>query len=355
MLSSRYIALTQTAIPGGFGSVQTVHDTYLDRPVLYKSMLDVRNNHQIENEILGLSRARSRHVVEIYDVVRDQSGFFAGVVIEYLTGRDYRDFYREASVNVYGYLMALFQLSTAIADLHSVGVVHRDIKLDNFKESASGILKLFDFGISSFEVEYRTTTNRGTQVYAAPELYQFNAQIRPELDVYALGICAWALASNVWPSQLLERPPQQTSRAPSIDSVLPGLLAEEVVGLIDDCLHPDPSRRPLARIFSDCIARHLVAGKHRGIFVHEDRAMYELSHSQPSVNITIGTLGRLSVRYTGLGFLVTAVTGTVYMNNIPAAPGLDLPQACVLCFGDPSLGPRREWVTFSSSHPEVVL
>ena len=135
MLPGRYRPLTSSVIPGGYGSVQPVQDTYLDRVVLFKSMKDNKDNHQLLNEVKGLSSARSRHVVEIYDVVFDENGAIVGIIIEFLKGRDYEGFYFEAAGNVEGYLKALYQIATALADLHAVGVVHRDLKLQNLKES----------------------------------------------------------------------------------------------------------------------------------------------------------------------------------------------------------------------------
>ena len=148
MLPPRYQPVTRSVIPGGFGSVQKVRDTFLDREVLFKSMQDKANNAQLVNEIQALSKARSRHVVEVYDVIRDEQDDVVGIIIELLTGRDFSQFYTEDKSNSHNYLRALYQIATALRDLHSADVVHRDLKLDNLRESASGILKLFDFGIS---------------------------------------------------------------------------------------------------------------------------------------------------------------------------------------------------------------
>jgi serine/threonine protein kinase len=157
-------------------------------------MQDSANNEQLQNEVQGLCKARSRHVVEVYDVITNEDGEITGVVIERLRGRDFSAFHKEAAGSPYLYIKILYQLACALRDLHAVGIVHRDLKIDNFKESAAGIVKLFDFGISSPDGGYKTKQNKGTLTYAAPELYVPGAMITPEMDIYALGICAWALA-----------------------------------------------------------------------------------------------------------------------------------------------------------------
>jgi serine/threonine-protein kinase len=83
--------------------------------------------------------------------------------------------------------------------------------------------------------------------------------------------------------------------------------------------------------------------------------VFELSAENPNVNIKIGTLGELSVVYDGLTFRISKVDGAVRINNHSAAAGCVLHHACLLSFGDRSLGSGQQWVTFTSSHPEVVL
>lgn len=360
-LPQRYKTLQQGALAGGFGTVIPLEDTFLRRVVLLKEMQDAANNAQLQNELTGLCSARSRHVVEVYDVITNNNGEIIGVVIERLRGRDFSQFHKEAANNPQTYLKTLYQLACALRDLHAVGIVHRDLKLDNFKESAAGVVKLFDFGISSSDGGYKTTQNKGTLTYAAPELFVQGATITREMDIYALGVCAWALAHPKFPEQLLEKPPQVSGRSPSIGTVMPTAdkqadgLHKEVVDILDACLEPQPANRPSAHQISSLLAEHLSRNKHRGLFVQGASKVFELSVKQPSVTLKIGTLGELTVTYDGLRFLITAVAGTVSINNTPAVLGQRLHEACVIGFGDPTLGAAREWITFFSSHPEVIL
>ncbi|MGB3423966.1 MAG: protein kinase [Castellaniella sp.] len=360
-LPSRYRRLTNSVLAGGFGEVVPIEDVFLRRVVLLKVMQDAENNAQLQNEIQGLCRARSRHVIEIYDVIFDDEGKVAGVVIERLRGRGFSSFHEEAPNNPLAYLKILYQLACALRDLHAAGIVHRDLKIENFKESAAGIIKIFDFGISSHGADYRTRQNKGTLVYAAPELYVPGAMITAEMDIYALGICAWALASTSFPIQLLERPPQTSGRVPSISTVMPTIdaksdgLHEEVVKIIDACLDPDPICRPSAQQISSVLAMHLNRGRHRGLFVQGINEIFELSAQSPQVSIKVGKLGRIRVIYDGLRFLISNVEGNVSVNNAPARVGEILHVACVLGFGGADIGAGRQWVTFYSSHPEVSL
>lgn len=355
MLPSRYKALTKSVFPGGFGSVQRVQDTYLDRVVLFKSMQNATDRAQLISEVHGLTRARSRHIVEIYDVIRDNQGVIVGIIIEYLTGRSYDNFHVEASADLATYLRTIYQIAVALRDMHAVGIVHRDIKLENFKDSASGLLKVFDFGISVASEDYKTKQNRGTFDYAAPELYVKDALITSKLDVYAWGVCAWKLATDTIPQALRDRPPQTKSIASSIETALPQLLPSDVVSLIDRSLSPSPGARPSSQEIASTLALHLVRNQHKGLFVKDDAVVFELSSASPLVRIRIGVLGAISVRYNGLTFVVEAIVGNVTINNSVAMEGSVLPNSCCLGFGEQVLGAARKWVTFSSSHPEVIL
>lgn len=360
-LPSRYKALPIGAQAGGFGEVIPLGDRLLRRVVLLKIMQDLANSEQLHNEIRGLCKARSRHVVEVYDVITNDKGEITGVIIERLRGRGFSSFHEEAASNPYGYLKTLFQLACALRDLHAVGIIHRDLKIDNFKESAAGIIKLFDFGISSQDDGYKTKQSRGTLVYAAPELYVAQAKVTPEMDIYALGVCAWALAHAQFPAPLLEKPPQTSGRTPSISSVMPSVVDHpaglhwEVINVLDRCLDPEPKNRPTAREVSSVLARHLNRNRHRGLFVQGPQKVFELSAAQTSVSLKIKELGRMKVVYDGLQFIITEVEGSISINNVPAEPGHLLSEACVLGFGEASLGSARQWVSFFASHPEVVL
>lgn len=355
MLPNRYVVNRGTSVPGGFGSVLPVHDSYLDRSVLFKSMHAPEENAQLEREIRGLSSVRSRHIIDIYDVIYGVQGDVVGIIIEQLAGRDFLSFHTEALDDPKKYLKLIYQIAVALKDLHAAGIVHRDIKLENMKESEAGILKVFDFGISCAGTGYHTTQNRGTLVYAAPELYQPGVKITPAMDIYALGVCCWALASDRLPSVLMEFPPQSSGAVPSLQTVFGNTVDLAVIDLLDSCLSPDPSRRPNALDVCELLERHLLHGAHRGLFVQGSQEVYELSAAKPNVGIRIGSLGDLRVVYDGLSFRVTAVDGFVYINNVPVQPGTILHDACVLTYGAPELGAGRQWVTFISSRPELVL
>merc|ERR1719198_651805 len=71
-----------------------------------------------------------------------------------------------------------YQMLLALVYLHSVDVVHRDIKLENFlyERKDSDHLKLIDFGFSKIWKQQKTkmALSCGTLAYMAPEVLTQN-------------------------------------------------------------------------------------------------------------------------------------------------------------------------------------
>src|SRR4051812_26729458 len=132
----------------------------------------------------------------------------------------------------------LLALLDALAHAHARGVVHRDLKPNNFLVFKGGdgdgtgapVLKLADFGLAqAFELQSREDSTEmicGTPSYMAPE--QLRGHWRdygPWTDLYALGCLAWTLGTGSPPfggvalletyrRQLEDDPPAFESRFP---------------------------------------------------------------------------------------------------------------------------------------------
>ena len=63
------------------------------------------------------------------------------------------------------------QIASAIAYMHSVSVVHRDVKLDNILVNQKGEIKLIDFGFATkCSINEKLAANCGTPQYMDPDL-----------------------------------------------------------------------------------------------------------------------------------------------------------------------------------------
>lgn len=95
---------------------------------------------------------------------------------------------------------AVQQMLLAAGYLHSLGIVHRDLKLENFMYDAkdSSRLVLIDFGLSKFwDPTTRMRSACGTTSYMAPEVIHHS--YTSQCDMWSLGVIAFSLLSGKMP------------------------------------------------------------------------------------------------------------------------------------------------------------
>ena len=337
---------------GGMGSVILCDDTILERPVAIKFISSTAHKRRMDDEVAALLKLRSKHVVQVYDVVRPDDSE-VGIVQEFIDGQDlFESFAPPASLHAY--YKQIWQIASGIADIHELGVIHRDIKPNNMKTDSEGVIKIFDFGLARDDGPgARTTGFVGTRGFAAPELYERPFSFTNAVDVYAFGVIALYLATGGLPLELLNQPP--TPGPAGYFHTLSLGIAAEIADLLNACLATNPLERPVMKNIKDVLARHILFDKHRALVVYQSRASV-LNAANRSVNLAFGTIGELSIRYDGLAFIVDRVKGEVAINNQVVAEGSALPGACVVALGAAHRrANERRFITFDISHPEIVL
>ncbi|TNE86928.1 MAG: serine/threonine protein kinase [Deltaproteobacteria bacterium] len=143
------------------------------------------------------------------------------------------------------------QVCRGLADLHGVGITHRDLSPSNILvERDTGQVKLIDFGFAKFlgEMDDASLSGRvlGTPYFLAPEALTGSADHRA--DLYAAGMLFYRMLAGRYPydarqsADILAAQLEETPRAPSWlaphRQVPPHL--ERVVMR---CLEKDPNRR----------------------------------------------------------------------------------------------------------------
>lgn len=93
----------------------------------------------------------------------------------------------------------LYQITHAVAHLHTVGIAHMDIKPSNILISNKGEPYLIDFDLAC---QYNTNISNfksGTPNYSAPEILvnkSFTKDQYPLFDIYSLGVTFYTIVSN---------------------------------------------------------------------------------------------------------------------------------------------------------------
>jgi eukaryotic-like serine/threonine-protein kinase len=354
-LPSRSVLAPETVSEGGMSEAFVCRDTHLDRFVIIKALAPGTDPGRLLDELSALQEIRSKHVVQIYDVIRDTSGAIEAIVEEFLPGKDLESLPPADTADAF--IRRIYPIAEGIADIHEHERVHRDIKPNNMKYDSENILKLFDFGLSRIDgLDAATLNVIGTRGYMAPELFAKTSggrvRFTKAVDVFAFGSTAFRIATGQLPYDLMAIPPRLP--CPEIDfTKLPFTLPSNITDILLDCFARDPEVRPTMRGISDLLAMHLLRDRHRALivlagathFLSADNRVAVISASSASLRIT----------YDGFRFRVSAVTGDVAINNQAVGDGYEIRGSCVIVLGSPALGRRRTSVTVDVAHPEVAL
>ncbi|KAJ1921181.1 serine/threonine protein kinase [Mycoemilia scoparia] len=103
------------------------------------------------------------------------------------------------------------QVCQGVAYLHSLGIAHRDLKLENCLLTDTGIVKLIDFGCATvFKTPFQKTLSKvtgicGSDPYIAPEVFNKNEPYSaPTSDVWSVGIMYMCMALLKFPWRIAD-------------------------------------------------------------------------------------------------------------------------------------------------------
>lgn len=194
---------------------------------------DPAARERFRREAVALGRLRHPNIVDVTDSGIDEVPY---LVTELLEG---------ASLSgplPFGKALPLFeQIADAIDAAHGAGVLHRDLKPGNVLVSATGQVKVLDFGLAELLTGPGGVFEEiGTPLYAAPEMIRDGEASRAS-DIYSFGVLVYEILGG--------RPPFQGSVAEvlagHLDSEPPPLpLAPEIWLPLRDALQKDPALRP---------------------------------------------------------------------------------------------------------------
>ncbi|QDT05936.1 Serine/threonine-protein kinase PknB [Rubripirellula lacrimiformis] len=219
---------------GGMGVVFRANHRQLGRDAALKVLRGDR--HSPEDQLRFDREARlaaslsNPHSVQIYDYGRSDQGE-AYCVMEFLRGLTLQEVVARSGHQPVGRTLSILrQVCDALAEAHSMNLLHRDIKPQNvmlsLDPSVGDWAVIFDFGLAkplepdTSVYQTRETIWAGTPMYMAPERFRQPGVMDPRSDIYSVGCIAYYLLSG--------RPPFIESEPESLFALI---LSEHPIGI----------------------------------------------------------------------------------------------------------------------------
>jgi len=123
------------------------------------------------------------NIVKLLEVIDTEGTLF--IVMEYLSGGDFFTRLEAKGHTMEGEAQGPFQkLFSSLHHCHQLGVVHRDLKLDNLLLDANNNAKISDFVLSNqWHPGKKPNTFCGSPAFMAPGLFLGSPYTGPEEDV----------------------------------------------------------------------------------------------------------------------------------------------------------------------------
>jgi serine/threonine protein kinase len=265
---------------GGMGEVWRARHKTLDRLVAIKLVRPGALGGSAEQDRVVLRRfereartaaaLRSPHAIQIHDFGTAADGTFFQVM-ELLHGFDLQALVKlEGPLPPERMVALIRQACDALAEAHSLGFIHRDVKPSNLFLCRLGpkvdFLKVLDFGLArraqGQDAQDSLLTQRGSvpgsPAFLAPELIRGLDAPTDRADVYALGcvafflLCGRLVFEGRAPIEIivghLEKEP------PLLAEVAPQVVRPDLEELVVSCLAKAPENRPSIRELSRALA-----------------------------------------------------------------------------------------------------
>ena len=192
---------------GSYGTVFKATNLVTKKVCALKRLSQV--DEKGDQEVKVLKRSRHEHVVSYQNCVRyPPISMELWIEMEYCNGGSLNNYFFTHRPNFKQTLIFMEQVSSAVAYLHKIKVIHRDLKPDNIlivQKSRSQIptAKIADFGLAKAIAEGQFSGNMeqyymssfcGTEDFLAPEVY--DKRYTYKADIFSMGVIFYALTTR---------------------------------------------------------------------------------------------------------------------------------------------------------------
>jgi len=254
---------------GGMATVYRGRHVTLGREVAIKVLhphlsASERNRQRFAREARAIEHLEHDNILKIFDYSGTDADdcyivteFIDGITLQELLNERVR-FPSEVAIQI-GIKLAL-----ALEYAHGLGIIHRDLKLENVMIRRDGTLKLMDFGIARFLDEVNLTITGalvGSPAYMSPE-QAMERVLDSRSDLFSLGTLLFHIVTGQLPftganpSIVLRNVIE--ARRPGVQELAPDISAN-LADLIEQLMQTEPDDRPataldVATRLTECLA-----------------------------------------------------------------------------------------------------
>jgi serine/threonine protein kinase len=267
-----------------------------------KKNSSMNDAQSMSTEIEIMKRVRHRNICSMYELYETPKCLW--IILELVDGGDlYHFLARSEQYNEVIASRLMKQILSGVHYLHSLGVVHRDLKLENILLSKTpgsvGDIKIADFGLSAlvridedgYDAEesgkrkrYSSLTDMwGTKEYFAPELIE--QAYGPQADVWALGCVLFEMLTGEQAFPVREHDTESKFygriKHGEFNKDIPAWkkMSNEARELLTNMLRVSPVERWSA---SECLLHPWITGK-----AHNERHLQPLQEVQEAIRARI--------------------------------------------------------------------
>ncbi len=251
LFAGRYLVIEELG-KGGMGSVYRVLDTRVDEEVALKFLnpdvaADTKAIERFRSELRITRKIGHHNVCRTYDIGQEGRSFF--ITMEYIPGEDLAHIIKRlGQLPVEKAFDIARQICEGLAEVHGMGVVHRDLKPKNIMIDREGRAKIMDFGLARTPQGVRLTEVGhviGTPGFMSPEqLDGETADARS--DIFALGVTMYNMLTGALPfpaDSTTALALQHRTLQPTGPQVLNPRVPEDLSRIVVKCLQVDKAAR----------------------------------------------------------------------------------------------------------------